>query len=347
MRRHKFFYTTSAIALLSLSSHSAAYADTLTIATYGGEWGDAIRDCFTTPFTKATGHNVVPEPGVAGVTLAKLRQQAGTPTIDVAWIDGGVSELASDAGVLEPLAPETIPNLANIIPQGLYTNANDEIYAVSTGFYAVGLVYNTKEIREEPTDWEDLWNTQYSGQVTLPSPDNAMGIPFLFAINALEGGTTDNLEPGFNKLNDLDVYSYFPSSGSATNSFQAGEVTIGAHYASAAWAMADKGLPIKYMVPKSRALGGDIRLHISKGTKNLEAAQQFVNFALAPEQAACMSEKIYVGPATKDVVLSDSAKIRMPWGADGSIDNLQMTNWTDVNNKRSAVNSQWNKTLAH
>lgn len=323
-----------------------AQADTLTVATYGGEWGDAIRDCIAQPFSEQSGHTVVPEPGVAGVTLSKLRQQAGNPSIDVAWIDGGVSELASDADVLDVLQTDNIPNLDKIVPQGLYKNTNGDIYAVSTGFYAVGLVYNTEEVEQVPTEWADLWSKDYQGAVTIPSPDNAMGIPFLYAINEWQGGTSEDLTPGFNKLKELEVYSYFPSSGSATNSFQSGEVAIGAHYASAAWAMADKGLPIVYAVPASGALGGDIRLHITKGTKHLRAAQDFVNFAIDAPQAACMSERLYIGPATKDVQLSDSAKKRMPWGAQGSIDNLSITNWNDVNEKRSATNDQWNKTLA-
>ena len=30
-------------------------------------------------------------------TLAKLQQQKGSPSIDVAWMDGGISEVAADA----------------------------------------------------------------------------------------------------------------------------------------------------------------------------------------------------------------------------------------------------------
>src|SRR5690606_34717244 len=304
-----------------------------------------IRDCLTEPYTKATGNTVTPEPGVAGVTLAKLKQQAGNPTIDVAWLDGGVSELAGQANVLEPLDPTAIPNLEKVIPEGIYKRPDASIYAVSTGFYALGLVYNTKETKTAPTSWNDLWRPEFAGVVTIPSPSNAMGVPFVYAINQEQGGTSADFTPGFEKLKTLEVYSYFPSSGNATNSFQSGEVIIGAHYASAAWAMKDKGLPVAYVVPKEGALGGDIRLHITKGTKHLKAAQSFVNFAIAPKQAACMSDRLYIGPATTGVVLSKKAKKRMPWGASGSIDNLEMTDWGDVNAKRSAVNQQWNKIL--
>src|SRR3546814_9722822 len=93
--KQRAIFGTSVIAL-TVAVSSMAHAETITVATYGGEWGDAIRDCLTQPFSKATGYEVIPEPGVAGVTLAKLKQQAGNPTIDVAWMDGGVSELRSE-----------------------------------------------------------------------------------------------------------------------------------------------------------------------------------------------------------------------------------------------------------
>ncbi len=52
--------------------------------------GDAFKACVADPFTKATGVTVVPEVGTSTVTLAKLQQQKDAPTIDVAWMDGGV-----------------------------------------------------------------------------------------------------------------------------------------------------------------------------------------------------------------------------------------------------------------
>src|SRR5690606_5120317 len=105
-------------------------------------------------------------------------------------------------------------------------------------------------------------------------------------------------------------------------------------------------LPVAYAVPKEGALGGDIRLHLVKNTPNAETAKAFIDFAIQPEQASCMSEKLYLGPATKNVALSEKAKERMPWGKGGSIDNLIITDWDIVNARRSAINDQWNKTIA-
>ena len=332
---------------LSLGMTVSATAANLTVATYGGDWGDAMQSCVIEPFTRASGNTVTPEPGVSGVTLSKMTQQSANPTIDVAWLDGGISELAAKAGLLAELSPERIPGLNTIIPQGIYRLPTDAVYAVSTGFYAMGLVYNTEAVAVAPTSWSDLWNPDYAGLVTLPSPSNAMGIPFLMAINRLAGGPPEDLSKGMAKIQSLQAFAFFDTSGNATNSYQSGEVEIGAHYASATWALADKKLPVAYVVPKEGALGGDIRLHITRNSKNLKAAEAFVQFAIEPTQAACMSNRLYLGPATKGVTLSDIAKERMPWGKSGSIDSLTLTDWELINDRRGAINDQWNKSLSH
>jgi putative spermidine/putrescine transport system substrate-binding protein len=59
-----------------------------------------------------------------------------------------------------------------------------------------------------------------------------------------------------------------------------------------------------------------------------------------------MSEKLYVGPASKDVALSDKAKSRLPWGKDGSVANLALINWTELNAQRQAITDLWNKEIA-
>lgn len=329
----------------ALAGHSA-HADSITVAYYGGSWGDEIQKCMVVPFTKATGIQVVPEPGVSSVTLAKLRQQKGKPAIDVAWLDGGISEIAASEGLLAPINPQTVPNVANMIPEGVYKKPDGTIYALSTGYYALGIAYSTKDVKTKPTSWMDFWNPQYAGAVTIPSPSNAMGVPFIVALAKQLGGGIDNVAPALAKLKTLKVLAYFDTSGGADNEFQSGEAIIGAHYAQAVWAMADKGLPVAYAVPKEGALGGDIRVHIVAGTPKAAEAAKFVNTAVSKEATTCMAEALYVGPATKGVVLDDKAKQRLPWGANGSVANLALTDWTNVNAQRAHITDMFNREVA-
>ena len=343
MRARSIAVVGLAWAALLGSAQQGRSAEGITVAFYGGSWGDTIQKCIVDPFAKSSGIKVTPEPGVSSVTIAKLRQEKGNPAIDVAWMDGGISELASAEGLVAAIDPKNVPNVAGMIPQGVYKTDAGQIYALSTGYYALGLVYNTKEVKTPPTSWLDLWKPEYAGVVTVPAPSNAMGVPFIALVNKIAGGTLDNLEPGMKKLKTLKVSSYFDTSGGADNSFQNGEAIIGGHYAQAAWAMADKGLPVAYAVPKEGAPSGDIRIHIVKGTPKLADAEKFVNFAIGKEPATCMAEALYVGPATKGVVLSDKAKQRLPWGSNGSVENLALSDWTKLNAARAKITDTFNR----
>lgn len=345
MQRHFVSSLASTVAAVGLMS-SAANAESLTTAFYGGAWGEAIQKCIVDPFSKMTGKTVTPDPGVSTVTLGKMRQQKGSPVIDVAWLDGGVSELAAADGLTDDITPAKVPNMANMLSEGIYKTKSGQVFALSTGFYSLGLVYNTKELKAAPTAFADLWKPEFDGVSTVPSPTNAMGVPLFLHLNKVFGGSDGKYAPAIAKYKALKVSSFFDASGAASNSFQSSEVIIGAHYASAAWALADKGLPITYVAPKEGAPTGDIRVHLVKGSKNKALAEQFINFAVAKEQAACMTERLYVGPATRGVQLSEKAKGRLPWGKDGSVKNLALVNWEALNKQRQAITDLWNKEIA-
>jgi putative spermidine/putrescine transport system substrate-binding protein len=110
--------------------------------------------------------------------------------------------------------------------------------------------------------------------------------------------------------------------------------------------MRDQKLPIGFVVPREGAIGGDIRLHLVANSRKQEAAEKFVNYAIGKEPAKCMAERIYVGPATAGVDLSENARQRMPWGADGSIKSLALPDWNKINANRAAIIEAFNRSVA-
>ena len=77
-------------------------------------------------------------------------------------------------------------------------------------------------------------------------------------------------------------------------------------------------------------------MHIVKGTKNKAAAEKFVDFAVAKEQAACYVREALRWPSHQGCHVSDKAQQRLPWGKDGSVANLALINWTELNAQRQA-----------
>jgi putative spermidine/putrescine transport system substrate-binding protein len=332
-------------ALVLSASIGASAQERLTVATYGGNWGEAQKACILDPFAKASGVQVIQETSVSTVTYNKLKQQKGNPSIDVAWIDGGISELAAADGVVSTIDPAKVPNAAGLIDEAVYKK-DGKIFALSTGFYALGIAYNSKEVKAAPTSWYDLWKPEFAGKVTVPSPVNAAGIPFFAHMIKLEGGTLDNSAKAAEKLKSLKVSSFYDASGVAQAALESGEAIAAPYYNTAAWAIADKGIPIVFVVPKEGAPANDIRVHIAEGTKNRDAAEKFVNYAVSQEAMNCLSEKLYIGPPTKQTSLSDKAKARMPWGAEGSVKSLAIPDWDAINAKRAALTEVWNRQVA-
>ena len=338
----------SVAIILGAAQSSLAQNSTqqITVAYYGGNWGEAFDACVAQPFTKATGIKVVAEIGNSTTTLAKLQQQAGNAVIDVAYMDGGISELAEEAGVLAPIDLSGLKNVSALLPQAAYKNG-DHVYAVSAGFYSLGLIYNTDEVTEKPETWEELWNEVHAGAVAIPSPNNSAGVPFVIFLDSIYGDKSEGMDATFAKLKTLDSGLLYDTSGAASNAFQSQEVTIGAHFNVGAWDLIDAGLPIGFAVPKEGVWATDARMHIAKGTKNPEAAAAFIDTALTKEAASCLAEKLYLGPAISGVSLSADIEQKLPWGEGGSIDNLLLFNWNEVNAKRPAITDRWNREIAN
>ncbi len=337
--------TTLALASMPVLAQTPAAPTTLTVAWYGGNWGDAFNACVAEPFTKATGIKVVPEVGTSTTTLAKLQQQKGAPTIDVAWIDGGVSELAQAAGVLDSIDAKGVPNVANLLPEAVYRK-DGAIFAVGSGYYSLGLIYNTQKVKKAPTSWNDLWKPEFEDAVALPSPSNSSGVPLVLFLHKMWNPQSQDLAPTFKKLRELKAALFFDSSGAATNAYQSGEAIVGAHFNVGAWDLADKGLPLAFVVPKEGAWATDARLHLVKGSPRKAAAEKFIDTALTPQAAGCLADKLYLGPAVKGASFKPETAKKLPWGEGGSVRNLQLFDWNDVNAKRAGIVDTWNREIA-
>lgn len=333
------------VTLLATFGVAHAQDKSITVAWYGGNWGEAFKACVAEPFTKATGIKVNAEVGTSTVTLGKLNAQKAAPTIDAAWMDGGISEVAEASGVVEHLDPARMKNLANVIPEAIYKSGTTN-FAVSTGYYAVGILYNKTKVKEAPQSWNDLWKAEFKDVVTLPSPSNSAGVPLFLFLHKMWGHPAGDLAPTIAKYKALNAGLYFDASGAASNAFQTGEMIAGAHFNAAAWDLIDKGLPLAFVVPKEGVWATDARLHLVKGSKNREAAEKFIEQALTTESASCLAQKLYLGPAVKGVNVDAKTAAKLPWGEKGSVKDLKLSDWAEVNAQRPKIVDAWNREIA-
>jgi putative spermidine/putrescine transport system substrate-binding protein len=314
---------------------------------YGGVWADSIRSSFLKPFEDSSKIKLNIEEGISSVTLAKLRQQKDAPALDVVFMDRIVSDTAIAEGLVEPIDPKALGNMPDVAPQAFIKDKAGNIVAVTAAYWAIGLAYNSKDIKTKPKSWLDLAKPEYKGKVAVYSPDNAIGLPLLVTLATIRGGGIDKMDPGFAFVGDLvkNGAIFFGGSPAGGNLMASGEASVASLASNQVWDLQAKGHPIEYVVPKEGAIAGDMRLHIVKGAKNREAANKLVNFILGVEPQTAIATKLLVAPVNTKVKLSPEVAAKMPWGEKGSVANLRLVDANAILANRDAWTARWNKEI--
>ncbi|MFC4535855.1 polyamine ABC transporter substrate-binding protein [Sphaerisporangium dianthi] len=224
--------------------------------------------------------------------MAKLT--AGTDSgIDVAFVSGQYAQALNEQGLLEPLHPELIPNLANLYPEAAQMSFDKgNKFSVPYTWGTTGICYRTDLVKTKPTSWNDLLNPapELKGKVTMMTTERWLALPALKAVGA--------------SINTTDDKQLAQAKDTLLKAKQAGmlydDTTFGAKLEKGEAALVeawDGWCPttnpkIKFEVPKE---GSDLwsdTMVIMKTSKNKEAAHAFINYILDPSVHSWVSENI-------------------------------------------------------
>ena len=259
----------------------------------------------TNLFTEKTGIPVNFLRATTGELVNRVITEKDNPQADV--LLGGASSYhikASKEGALEPYKSP----LAKDLPS--YAVAQDNTW---TGFCVLTLGIGINDERyaklfpdiPRPQSWEDLLTPAYKGEIVLTNPV-ASSTAYLFVQNQLQRLGWDK---GWDYLLTLaPLVGQFPDSGSApAKLIGTGEYSLGVSYIHALAKYRAEGFKVSMIAPENTV--GDVDcISIMKNTKNLKAAQNFVDFMLSKEAQELMSSIDFTIP------VNPQAK-----GADGSV----------------------------
>ena len=96
----------------------------------------------------------------------------------------------------------------------------------------------------------------------------------------LNGGSESNIDPGFDKIKALkpSILGFYKNSGVAGQMYQQGTAWIGPWYHGRAKYMADRGVPLEYVIPKEGAPPYISVIGVVKGTKNKAVAEKYMTW---------------------------------------------------------------------
>ena len=284
----------------SSSSESPAALDpsadltkqTLTVSNWAGYYPEDLstkfREAVGTPLTIA---NHATNEEIMGKLTA-----GGDSGIDVAFVSGQYAQALHDAGLIETLDADLIPNLSNLYPEATelpYDKGNT--FSVPYAWGTTGICYRSDLVPSAPTSWNDVLMPadENKGKMTALATERWLLLPALKSLGYSINTTDDaELEKAKELLiaNKADLLAYDDTT--FYSRLVSGETSMAVGWDGwCNYAIAEDP-NVKFVVPSE---GSDLwvdTMVVLKSSKNKEAAHAFINYILDPANHAWVAENI-------------------------------------------------------
>ncbi len=283
------------LAACAILAAGPAWAESITVCSYGGTLNKAMQEAFGKPFTEATGVEVV---YVAFPTYAQILAQVKSGNIEWDVVD---TESRMYARGIKDDVFETID--VSRIPAGDFVEGSVSQYGMGLNYYSYNVAYRTDVWPEGtgPHSWKDVWDVK-----KFPGP---RGMKFTAYSNLEAALMADGVAPSdvypididraFKKLSELkpDIRVFWKNGGNAQEVMRAHEADTGSFTAGRMLQIADQGVPV--VVDWNQQIVDFDYYTILKGTKHKKAAMDYLVFASDPKRQAVFAKITNYGPANK------------------------------------------------
>ena len=270
--------TVSVFALSGCGSDSASGENG---KLYVYNWGEYIDEEVIDEFEEETGIKVIYDTFESNeIMYAKLAQDSSAYDV-VCPSDYMVQKLIQN-DLIQELDFDSIPNSANIGAQ-YYESASDfdpgNKYAVPYCWGTVGILYNKTMVDDVVDSWDILWDEKYSGQILMQD-----SVRDAFMVSLLRNGysmNTKNEDELRVATDDLIAQKPLVQAyviDQVRDKMIGEEAALGVIYSGEAIYTARENPDLVYVVPKE---GTNVWIDswvITKGSKNVENAQKWIDF---------------------------------------------------------------------
>lgn len=266
-------------------------------------WSSYINEAVAKRFTDETGIEVVFDIYDSNETmLAKLQAGGGAAYSIIYPSDYMVQEMI-ELGLLGELDKSKIQGLDDLFEnwQNPVYDANNQ-YSIPYAWGTTGFIYNSEELDPDPEDWNYLWDEQeqLSRRMTLVNDVREVMGGVLKSLG-YSYNTTDpaEIEEAYQKLVELKpAISSFTTDG-WRDPIVSGDLVLAMVYSvdAAEYTAADPAL--KYVIPGDGSSIWTDTMVIPSGAPNSDAAYQWMNFMLDPENGAWVVEELKFATPSK------------------------------------------------
>lgn len=304
------------IAIVGMAT-SVQAAETLKILTWKGYAPQQLVD----KFEKETGIKVELTFTNNEEMIAKLRATRGAGFDLAQPSQDRISSVQAEFKIYQPMdygkieSAQVVTSMLEAVKKN--TKVGEDSYGVPFCYGTSGLIVNTK-LAPEAKDYSALLDKTYEGRISY-----RLKRPTLIGL-AFAGG-----DDPFSKYDDAAAYkelmdsvagkmvaakpfvkNYWSNGDALLEMVRSGEVTVAMGWDNGGWKLHAENSDIDFIAPTSGALGWIDTFAIPAKAKNVDAAYKWINFMLAPENAAVFTNAEKYATASKDAGKYLDAEVR-------------------------------------
>jgi len=298
---------TLAAATLSM----AATANDITAVSWGGAYTNSQVKAYHEPFTKQTGIKVVSENYSGGIAEIKAQVEAGNVTWDVIDLEKADVIRACDEGLLVEINPADLPNGDNgVAAASDFVDGGLEDCGVANIVWAKIIAYDESQFSgKKPSTLNDFFNLKdYPGKrglnktpkVNLERALIADGVAGADVYDVL--GTEEGVDRAFARLDTIkDNIVWWQAGSQPVQLLADGEVSMTSAYNGRIFDAAVNEKKPFVIIWDYQFAELDFWA-VVKGTKNLDAAMDFLKFSTDTKRLADQTNYISYAPARKSSI---------------------------------------------
>ena len=330
-----------ALAAPAIIGRSRAMADeTIILGTWGGDYQRLQMENIEMPLVRKLGISTVADVADELPRAAKIMATRRLPhgQMDVACVQGVQAFALAEAGVLEELTVEKVPNLAHVKPGLGSTTFAPHIWSPQI------ISYNPDRVKSPPTSFGDLLDAKYNGKVGFPDPNFFY---VMMAAGLFSGGSAtdfDKAKEVLAKLNGNGLRLY-PSTDAGGPPFKTGELDVGVMWLARIAMWQNAGIPVAAAFPKEGCILYVSGMVIPKNAPNKEAAFKYLNAMLDPSAQLGFAEHMGYLPTVTNATLTGkvAAQLALPTPAP----KLVLPDYAVTTKALPEIADWWKKSIQH
>lgn len=347
LRRRRLLQGAAALGAAGTLARPAiaqAPAGEITLMAFSGIFQDNYTKAVVEPFMRRfPGVRVTYFPGAnSAQMLGTLRAQRAAPQTDVVIMDVSVQKVANEEGLYARLDPALVPNLSQLVELARPTM---EGFGPAVTFDHLTLIYNRETVQPAPRTWADMWDPRFRGQLAITAAPDIQGLALTILMTRAGGGDyRQSIDAGIARIRQLapSVQTWNPNPDQYTLVINGTvRASIGWNARSQFFADQSQGR-LGVLLPEDGTVFQINTINAVAGSRNLAAAQAFINYAIGAEAQKSFTETMFYAPVNATAQPAAAAIARTATAPE-NMARVVPVDWGFVAANRDRWNERWRR----